>query len=104
MKLTINEELGARQLRRQIELTPEIFAGTGKHCLRARLVSVQTFSQSTNSLQVRPCVPVLSLLLRFAEHIANQIFHEDRFFAMRLVLRSGRFKIKAQCASVVTIG
>src|SRR5580704_8823007 len=76
MELAVHEELGSGQLRRQIELAPEIAAAAGKHGSSARLVAVQILGHFEDAIQVGPCAAVLAGLLRLAQGAANQIFSE----------------------------
>ena len=104
MELAVHEELGSRQLRRQIELAPEIAAAAGKHGSSARLVAVQILGHFEDAIQVGPCAAVLAGLLRLAQGSANQIFRENGFFAMRFVLRGARLEIETERRAFVAVG
>src|SRR5712692_1267930 len=96
MEAAIDKELRAGQLRGQVELTPEILSTAGEDGLGARLISVQVFGQVENAIQVSPGAAILAVLLRLAQGVANQFPGQNRFLAVRFVLRSRRLKIEAQ--------
>src|SRR5579863_9377095 len=96
MELAVHEKLGSGQLRRQIELAPEIAAAAGKHGSSARLVAVKILGHFQDSIQVGPGAAILAGLLRLVQCAANQIFRENGFFVMRFVLRGARLEIETQ--------
>src|SRR5579872_3332933 len=104
MELAVDEQLRSRQLRRQIELAPEIAAAASKHCAGAGLIAVQILRELEDAMQIGAGAAVLAALLCLAQRCANQIFGENGLFAMRFVLRSARFEIETESPAPVTVG
>src|SRR5437763_14004328 len=99
MKTPIHKQLGTRQRSWQVELAPETLTAAGEYCLCARLISLKTSSHFQNTIQIGAGGAVLTVLLGIAKRVANQIFRQNSFFAVRLIFRSLRLKVKAQGAA-----
>src|ERR1700730_10924619 len=104
MELAVDEELGSRQLRWQVKLTPEIAAAAGKHCPSTGLIAMQILRQFQDAIQIGACAAVLVALLGLAQSLANQVLGQNGFFAMGFVLRSAWFEIETEGPAFVTGG
>src|SRR5258708_29445162 len=100
MEAAIHEQLGCAGCGRKIEIVPQLAARTGKNCLGVGLIAVKTLGQMQDSLQVfdQLAVPAVELPFgdpQFLERLAHQVFCENCFFTVGLVLRSAGLEIEA---------
>src|ERR1700722_3093238 len=108
MKVTIHEKLRARQSRRQVKFTPDVFSRAGKDSLGMCTVASQFSRQAKDAVQVgtgefylRVVLPLRrdfgrrTFRLRISHGLAHQILDQNRIFFVRPVARRGRLKIES---------
>src|ERR1700737_2549186 len=98
MEAAIDEQLSLGQLRRKIELAPDVPAATSKDRLRAHPVSLPFSCPFQNPLQVSSGTSVPAVLLGFAQGLAHQVLGQYGLLAMRFIAGGGGLKIETDCA------
>src|SRR5438034_262631 len=103
METAVYKQLGGRGHRRKVEFAPQTAAGACKHSLGSRLISVQTFSQMQDPLQVCDGIAIAAVELEFLQGLAHHVFRKNGFLAMRFVLWRARLEIKTDGEFVGTL-
>src|SRR4029077_3818078 len=99
METTIYKQLSAWQLWGQVKLAPELLAAARKDRLGTGLSSLPSSSELKHAVQIGPGATVLAILLCLAQGIANHLFRQDRFLAVRFVVWPRGLKVKTECAA-----
>src|SRR6185312_10298810 len=95
MKPLIHNQPSSRKLRRKIELPPVILRAARKHCFRHALIPVQMLGERQNTVQGIEKISILPISLGRLGGIPDQLFHQYRVLAVRLVLRRYWLEIKS---------
>ena len=104
MEALVDIQLSGCDSCRHIKLVPNPTRATRKHNFAPRLVSMQAFGKIQNAFEVRNSATKSTTYLQFLNRPADQVFCQDSFFAVRLILRSRRFEIKADREFIGTAG
>src|SRR5580658_2535572 len=100
MKMPVDDQLRARQLRGQIIFPPEVLPGTGEHSLGVGAIAAEFARQLHDAFNIGACAVFFLLLLiallalKLAQGFARQILDQNRVFFVRLIARGCRLKIK----------
>ncbi len=95
MEAAVDEQLSLGQMRRKIDLAPDVPGAAGKNRLGSRPIGSQLSRQLENALQVGPRALVPAALLGLAQRLTNQVLGQNGLLAMRFIVGRRRLKIKS---------
>src|SRR5258707_4366645 len=99
METRVDRELRLSQPRSYVQFAPNPMLATGEYHFAPGVISMQALRHCHDPLQIFTQCPVIAIPLRVAHGFPRQIFQQNGFFAVRLVLRRTRLEVKTDGTS-----
>ena len=100
VEAAVHEQLRPRQLRRKIELAPQLLGAGSEDRFGLSLVAVKIAGNFEDAIEIGAGTAIFAMLLCFAQRLAHQVLSKNGLFLMRLVLWSAGLEIEAQGTAV----